>query len=350
VSVTSSSGTTNLTYDFESRVTQISGPGINASYSYNGLDTRVGKTENSVSNTFRRSGAYVTDPVLGDGTASYTPGVSRRQGTSVSYQHGGLKNLDAQTSVSQNVTAARIYDAFGNLVTSSGAWAGPFGYAGGFGYQQDASGLKLLGHRYYDPSTGRFLTRDPIKDGRNWYVYGAGEAAPTNIVDPAGLAKIWIAWRRVAGTEYYHALIIIKDETSGTIWVAEAGPAGRLRRSGAFGRVATVLAGGVRQITSGEEYTEIMGFDRTLVHDDDLPGATWVGRTKTAGRLREVPYYIPATGLFDPRSVSPFPRKRRTSDGNSNSWAREVLERLGLPPVWPEGNVPGWLHDPWTDK
>jgi hypothetical protein len=71
--VTSLAGTTNLTYDFESRVTQISGPGINATYSYNGLDTRVGKTENSVSKTFRRSGAYVPDPVLGERSSRLGP-------------------------------------------------------------------------------------------------------------------------------------------------------------------------------------------------------------------------------------------------------------------------------------
>jgi RHS repeat-associated protein len=168
-------------------VKQISGPSINASYSYNGLDTRVGKTENSVSNTFRRSGAYVTDPVLSDGTASYTPGVPRRTGTETRYFHTGLKNTDSLTNPGQTVAASRIYDAFGNVVSSSGTWSGPFGYAGNFGYQQDASGLKLLGHRYYDPSTGRFLTRDPIKDGRNWYAYGAGEAAPTMMADPTGL-------------------------------------------------------------------------------------------------------------------------------------------------------------------
>lgn len=194
-SVTSSAGTTTLTYDLESRVTQISGPGINATYSYNGLDTRVGKTENSASNTFRRSGAYVTDPVLGDGSASYTPGVSRRTGTETRYFHTGLMNTDSLTNPSQTVAAARIYDAFGNVTSSSGTWSGPFGYAGSFGYQQDASGLKLLGHRYYDPSTGRFLTRDPIKDGRNWYAYGAGKAAPTNIADPTGLAwhdPVWV--------------------------------------------------------------------------------------------------------------------------------------------------------------
>jgi RHS repeat-associated protein len=62
---------------------------------------------------------------------------------------------------------------------------GAFGFAGKSGYQEDSdSFLKLLGHRYYDPSTGRFLTRDPAKDGRNWYAYC--ENNPTRFVDPSG--------------------------------------------------------------------------------------------------------------------------------------------------------------------
>jgi RHS repeat-associated protein len=43
---------------------------------------------------------------------------------------------------------------------------------------------KLLGHRYYDASTGRFLSRDSAKDGRNWYVYC--ENNPLGKVDPSG--------------------------------------------------------------------------------------------------------------------------------------------------------------------
>jgi hypothetical protein len=43
----------------------------------------------------------------------------------------------------------------------------------------------LLGHRYYDPTLGRFLSRDPIKDGRNWYTYC--ENNPVPFVDPNGL-------------------------------------------------------------------------------------------------------------------------------------------------------------------
>jgi hypothetical protein len=61
---------------------------------------------------------------------------------------------------------SRQYDAFGNVAYEGGTWVGPFGFVGGEDYQEDSdSGLQLLGHRYYDPSTSRFLTRDPIKDG-----------------------------------------------------------------------------------------------------------------------------------------------------------------------------------------
>jgi RHS repeat-associated protein len=87
--------------------------------------------------------------------------------------------------VGQTTAAARQYDAFGNVVASFDVFKGPFGFAGNWGYQSDAdSGLQLLGHRYYDPSTGRFLTRDPIKDGRNWYAYC--ENNPLKGVDPEG--------------------------------------------------------------------------------------------------------------------------------------------------------------------
>lgn len=66
------------------------------------------------------------------------------------------------------------------------------GFAGRWGYQEDASGYKLLGHRYYDSSTGRFLTRDPAKDGRNWYSYCRNN--PLAKIDPDGLSDLraWI--------------------------------------------------------------------------------------------------------------------------------------------------------------
>lgn len=130
----------------------------------------------------------LTYPVLKDGAATYTPGISERRGTATTYLHSGLKNTDAQSSTLGALTAIRQYDAFGNMASSTGTWQGPFGYAGGFGYQEDATGLRLRGHRLYDASTGRFLTRDPIEDGRNWYVYANSD--PVRFVDPDGC----IAW------------------------------------------------------------------------------------------------------------------------------------------------------------
>ena len=152
---------------------------------YNGLDTRVGMTDSTGSRTFRRAGIGVTSPVLSDGSASYTPSGENRAGVKTAY-HGGLKSFDTQTSSAQAVVGQRLTDAFGNQISSSGVWKGRFAYGGPYGYQEDPdTGLRLLGHRYYDSSTGRFLTRDPIKDGRNWYAYCANN--PVTFYDADGL-------------------------------------------------------------------------------------------------------------------------------------------------------------------
>ena len=63
----------------------------------------------------------------------------------------------------------------------------PFGFAGGL-YDQD-TGLVRLGARDYDPMTGRWTTKDPIKfqgGQANLYVYVGGD--PVNGIDPYGLS------------------------------------------------------------------------------------------------------------------------------------------------------------------
>ena len=132
--------------------------------------------------------------MLSDGAATYTPGISERRGTTSTYQLNGLKNTFAQSDANGGHVSSRNYDAFGAVTSSSGTHQGPFGYGGVFGYQTDPdTGLMLLGHRFYDPSVGRFLTRDPVKDGRNWYGYGGGYANPANSVDPDGLLADWLS-------------------------------------------------------------------------------------------------------------------------------------------------------------
>jgi uncharacterized protein RhaS with RHS repeats len=111
----------------------------------------------SGASTYFRAGTSVVSPVLSDGSATYTPGISERRNNNSTYYHSDLKNTVAQTASNEAVSGTNQYDAFGNLVNYTGDWHGPFSYGGGFGYQaDDDSGLMLLGHRYYDSSTGRF--------------------------------------------------------------------------------------------------------------------------------------------------------------------------------------------------
>jgi RHS repeat-associated protein len=96
-----------------------------------------------------------------------------------------------------------VYTAFGMLRSGT---AHGYGYDGAWGYQSNLAdtatsggsgdpvtdprlGFPFLhvGHRYYDPSTGRFLQRDPIgiDAGTNVYLYANG--VPTASADPDGL-------------------------------------------------------------------------------------------------------------------------------------------------------------------
>jgi YD repeat-containing protein len=150
-SVPTSAGTTSLTYDYESRITQITYPSsATNTFTYNGLDTRVGKVDSAGTSTYKRDGDYVTAPVLEDGSAKFTPGVSDRRGTSTRFYHPDrMGSVLRHTSSSQGSTASRQYDAFGNVVAASGTFALPFGFAGNWGYQEDAasratSGASLL--------------------------------------------------------------------------------------------------------------------------------------------------------------------------------------------------------------
>ncbi len=81
------------------------------------------------------------------------------------------------------------YEAFGALKSSSGSLANAFRFAG---EQSDAeTGLYCLRARYYDPSTGRFISKDPFP-GRiaqpqslNGFVYVRNN--PIVLIDPSGL-------------------------------------------------------------------------------------------------------------------------------------------------------------------
>jgi RHS repeat-associated protein len=83
------------------------------------------------------------------------------------------------------VKSSSFYEAFGNVVVSSGASENN---RLANTKERDASiGLDNHGFRYYDSAVGRYSTGDPFRyvDGMNVYVYTYGN--PINHVDPQGL-------------------------------------------------------------------------------------------------------------------------------------------------------------------
>jgi RHS repeat-associated protein len=98
------------------------------------------------------------------------------------------------TGANGAVTQSLAFSAFGGVVGTAPAGSPRYGYAGAWGYQDDALGTPgwtgpaalHVGARYYDPALGRFLGRDPmgIFGGVNAYGYGLGN--PVSMIDPSG--------------------------------------------------------------------------------------------------------------------------------------------------------------------
>jgi RHS repeat-associated protein len=83
------------------------------------------------------------------------------------------------------VTDTYSYEAFGNLMSSSGTTPNPYRYVGSLGYYQTGNDLMHLGARYYMPEVGRFVQEDPSRQDANPYAYVASN--PVLMTDASGL-------------------------------------------------------------------------------------------------------------------------------------------------------------------
>ena len=100
------------------------------------------------------------------------------------FHQDGLGSVVTITDNNGAVTGTQRFDAWGNKLASTGT-VPQYGYTG---REPDETGLVYYRARYYDPTIGRFIQRDPIglKGGINRYAYAGGN--PVRFVDPMGLA------------------------------------------------------------------------------------------------------------------------------------------------------------------
>ena len=119
-----------------------------------------------------------------------TPGVGWVRNGAQRYEFESALGSSLIVRDQSGATTGRTeYEAFGNESYQDNLGdRGEYRFAGAKGYQNDdATGMQLLGARYYLPLLGRFLTQDPIghEGGLNLYAYCAN--SPLMNVDPDGL-------------------------------------------------------------------------------------------------------------------------------------------------------------------
>ena len=154
-------------------------------------------------------GDYGIDPTTGDVTqgTAYLAGTGLDDPSGIdmpAYLTGDLigttRAISGTNAAGPPVLREAAYTAFGEVVSNAGSFDTRYGYAGAWGYETAESfdplaelGWLHVGHRYYDPASGRFVQRDPIgiRGGANVYVYVA--SLPSELVDPSGLQWMDVA-------------------------------------------------------------------------------------------------------------------------------------------------------------
>jgi RHS repeat-associated protein len=110
------------------------------------------------------------------------------KGASVTFAvFDGNGNVTALINAADGNTLANYeYGPFGQAIRASGTAAkfNPFRFSTKF--QDDETDVLYFGYRYYDPSTGRWPSRDPIAEDGGLNLYGFTSNDPVNTIDPFG--------------------------------------------------------------------------------------------------------------------------------------------------------------------
>jgi RHS repeat-associated protein len=166
--------------------------GVARSYSYNGDGLLKSRSEAGATTQLLWDVGAAPAQLLVSGADRLVNGLSplyivRGDGTTRTLSLDGLGSVRAEVSDAGATLSSFRYAVYGKLV-SKPVTPTLLGYAGELG---ETSGLNYLRARWYDPSTGRFLSRDPrlgsalVPGSLSGFNYA--DARPTFFTDPRGL-------------------------------------------------------------------------------------------------------------------------------------------------------------------
>jgi RHS repeat-associated protein len=131
-----------------------------------------------------------------------------RSGATSYFHADGLGSITSLSNAAGSIANTYTYDSFGKLTASTGSLVNPYQYTA---RESDSeTDLYYYRARYYDTSTGRFLSEDPIgfESGNNFYAYVRNE--PLGLIDPSGEDSVTIGpvtiplpWTRCSQDAWY---------------------------------------------------------------------------------------------------------------------------------------------------
>lgn len=166
----SGNGTTQYTYDADNKLITIEYPdGTYSKYTYDALGKRIGKTNRDGRTTYYLYDGYNLIQELDDkgcvivgyiyGFCIDHPISMTRGGRTYYYLYDYLGSVIALSDENGKIVAEYEYDAWGNITKEVGYIENPFRFTGREWDKE--SGLYFFRARYYDPSLGRFISKNP---------------------------------------------------------------------------------------------------------------------------------------------------------------------------------------------
>jgi RHS repeat-associated protein len=102
----------------------------------------------------------------------------QQNGTNFYYLKDNLGSVREVTDANGNVVARFSYDPYGNRTQTLGTLQVDYGFAGLF----TLAGLDAAVFRIYDPTTARWINRDPIAENGGWNLYAYCEGNPVSFL------------------------------------------------------------------------------------------------------------------------------------------------------------------------
>jgi RHS repeat-associated protein len=195
-----SGGTTFYTWNAQGKLAAVEPPSGTVTLSYDAVGHRVKKQTPTATTNFLYDFKHVLQERDGNdatqreysfqASSEYGDLVSQYDGSNTSYhEFDALGSTSALISDAAAETDKWVYRAFGLQTQTQGTSTNPLTFVGKQGYYHDSEAeLYLCTDRYYEPTTGRFISEDPIGyKGGDWNLYRYCGNNPVNAVDPSGL-------------------------------------------------------------------------------------------------------------------------------------------------------------------